>query len=297
LPSAGPVPELSIERTAERQARGAYLANNVYACMSCHSDRNSSLYAQPVIESTLGKGGYVWDEKHGIPGKVYAPNLTPYHLGEWTDGELFHAITAGISRDGRALFPLMPYHMYGGADREEIMDIIVYLRSLEPIAYDVPATELNFPMNWITKMIPQEPQFTLRPDASDPVALGKYLVNVASCYDCHTPMVKGRYDHSRPMAGGNEYLLIDGSKVRSANISPHKGSGIGGWSEEMFVKRFKMYADSSFVPAEVSPGDFNTEMPWNEYARMSEEEIRAIWAYLQTVEPIDNKVERFTPAP
>lgn len=292
LPRAGEVPEISVELSKERIERGRYLANNVYACMSCHSEQHHNLFGHPVDVSTLGKGGRLWDEKDGLPGRVFAPNLTPHHLGEWTDGEILHAITAGISRDGRALFPLMPYPSYGKADKEDILDIIAYLRSLEPITYDVPVTELSFPMSLIVNMIPKAPEFSRRPDPSDKVAFGRYLASVASCNDCHTPMVKGRYDETRLYAGGNPFQLGNEGVVYSANITPHE-TGIKFWNEELFLAAFRKYSDSSFRNVQVPPGDFNTVMPWNEYSAMSDEELSAIWAYLQTLTPIDNTVERY----
>lgn len=297
FPSGGSIPDLSVEITDESIANGAYLANHVYACMSCHSDRAHQLYAKPVMSGTLGKGGYLWDEAKGMPGKVYAPNITPFHLSDWTDGEIFYAITTGISKDGRALFPMMPYPSYGKLDPKEIYDIIAYIRSLDTIEYKVPSTELSFPMSLIVNMIPSRPEFTSRPDASDPVALGKYLVTAASCNDCHTPMVKGQYDMSRMLSGGNEFVMDDGSIVRSSNITPHKASGIGGWSERMFVQRFKMYADSSYNSPIVPHKTINTEMPWNEYSGMKVEELKAIWAYLRTVPALENTVERYTAEP
>jgi hypothetical protein len=82
--------------------------------------------------------------------------------------------------------------------------------------------------------------------------------------------------------------------VRSSNISPDSETGIGTWTQEMFIARFKAYADSSYVPASVSPGEFNTIMPWTMYAKMKEEDLSAIYAFLETVKPIENQVEKFS---
>jgi hypothetical protein len=65
----------------------------------------------------------------------------------------------------------------------------------------------------------------------------------------------------------------------------------------MFVQRFKQYTDSTNVLPEVKPGEFNTVMPWTMYGLLEEDDLKAIYAYLKTVKPIDNAVERFTPAP
>jgi hypothetical protein len=83
--------------------------------------------------------------------------------------------------------------------------------------------------------------------------------------------------------------------LRSANITPHE-TGIGSWTEEMFLIRFKMYADSAYVLPSVTPGEFNTIMPWTMYGQMKREDLVAIYAYLRTVKPIENKVEKYTMA-
>ena len=82
--------------------------------------------------------------------------------------------------------------------------------------------------------------------------------------------------------------------VRSSNITPDKETGIGNWTEEMFVNRFKAHADSLFIPVEVSDG-FNTAMPWTMYAKMDEDDLKAIYAYLQSLEPQKKQVLRFSP--
>jgi mono/diheme cytochrome c family protein len=59
LPDVGPPPDLKVERTEPRIARGAYLANHVAVCMDCHSKRDFNEYAGPIIPGTLGQGGEV----------------------------------------------------------------------------------------------------------------------------------------------------------------------------------------------------------------------------------------------
>src|SRR6478672_11518604 len=100
LPNTGKPEALTVERTPERIERGKYLANNVAACMDCHSARDYSLYAAPVKEGAFGGGGDRFDQSMGFPGVLSSRNLTPYALSNWTDGELFRAITTGVSKDG-----------------------------------------------------------------------------------------------------------------------------------------------------------------------------------------------------
>jgi hypothetical protein len=63
----------------------------------------------------------------------------------------------------------------------------------------------------------------------------------------------------------------------------------------MFVSRFKLYADSTYHAPAVAPDDFNTVMPWEQYAGMEETDLKAIFAYLKTIRPVPHKVVRFEP--
>ncbi|HET9054967.1 MAG TPA: cytochrome C, partial [Cyclobacteriaceae bacterium] len=65
LPNVGEMPQLTIERTPERIARGAYLAQHVMVCVDCHSQRDWSLFAGPPVAGTYGMGGEVFDQKLG----------------------------------------------------------------------------------------------------------------------------------------------------------------------------------------------------------------------------------------
>ena len=72
-----------------------------------------------------GKGGERFDgPTAGMPGVLYASNITPAGIGEYTDGELMRAVTTGVARDGRAMFPLMPYPNYGRIAREDVEAIL-----------------------------------------------------------------------------------------------------------------------------------------------------------------------------
>jgi mono/diheme cytochrome c family protein len=182
LPRVGPPPDISVELTPENIERGKYLANHVSACMSCHVERDWSRFAAPPVESTIGQGGERFGREEGLPGVLYAPNITPEGLGNWTDGEIFRAITSGVDREGNPLFPLMPYEKFGSMDPEDIKAIIAYLRSLPPKPGDYPTRELDFPVNWIVRTMPQRPNHLDRPDPEEDVlAYGRYLTRAAAC--------------------------------------------------------------------------------------------------------------------
>ena len=292
MPDLPPAPELTIERTPERIKKGEYLAMHVAACMDCHSSRDWTSFSAPLVAGTLGKGGEYFGPEMGFPGKFYSRNLTPASLGDWTDGEIFRAITGGVNKDGEALFPVMPYLSYGKMDKEDIYSIIAYLRTLPVLKHEIPASEPNFPMSFIINTLPHEPQFASRPDTTDAVKYGAYLVNAASCIDCHTQVDKGQIIPELAFSGGREFPLPEGT-IRSANITPDMNSGIGKWSDSDFVYRFKKYQDVKKVK-EINPSEFQTMMPWTMYAGMDTTDLKAIYAYLKTLEPISNPVEQYS---
>lgn len=293
LPNVGPAPVLTIRPTAAQIEHGRYLANQVAACIDCHSTRDFTKRTGPMVAGTEGKGGEGFLREAGFPGNYYAPNLTPAHLGNWTDGELYRAITTGVSLDGHALFPVMPYKNYAQMAPDDIKDIIAYLRSLRPIENDVPASEPDFPMNFIINTLPARSAGGKRPDSTNRVAYGQYLTTFAACAECHTK----RDDRGEPVpgmdfAGGNAFPMPTGT-VHSANITPAK-AGIGSWTRDAFIARFKAHMTEDSQPA-VRDGEPNSVMPWTTYAHMSEGDLGAIYGYLRTVKPVEVKPIPFIP--
>lgn len=297
FPKVDPAPELTIEYSQERIERGAYLANHVTVCMDCHSTRDFSEFSGPPAPGTLGAGGDRFDHSMGLPGVFYAKNITPHGISDYSDGELYRLITTGVTNDGRPMFPLMPYSYYGKMDQEDIYDIIAYIRSLPAVASEIPDSKADFPVNLILRTIPKNGEMTVKPDPADQVAYGAYLVNASGCIECHTQVTpQGVIIPELAFSGGRSFPFPDGSMVTSSNITQCPDTGLGNWDEATFVSRFKQYADSGYVNPKVSPGEFNTIMPWTMYAGMKEEDLKAIFAYLKTIEPIKNEVIKFTAA-
>ncbi|PRY16541.1 cytochrome c [Pontibacter ummariensis] len=297
FPNVDAAPVITIEKTPTLVKRGEYLANHVTVCIDCHSTRDFSRFSGPLVPGTEGKGGDKFDHSMGFPGTFYARNISSDKetgIGSWTDGEVYRAMTKGVSKDGEPLFPVMPYRAYSQMTTEDAYAIIAYIRTLAPIKHKVPRSEPDFPMNLILRTMPtNESAPALQQTAlNDELARGKYLVTIASCSDCHTPQEQGAPVEGKYLAGGMEFANPDGSVLRSANITPDTETGIGSWTEDAFVQRFKM----NLEPGKVAPGAPNTIMPWSMYAGMKEEDLRAVYKYLMSLEPNENKVERFTPA-
>lgn len=295
LPNVGPAPELTVERSPARVERGRYLANCVMACMDCHSTRDWTKFAGPMVPGTLGKGGELFDQKFGFPGAYYSRNITPAGIGRYSDGELYRLITTGVSKEGKAMFPVMPYPYYGKMDPEDIKSVIAYLRTLPPIANEVPKSVSDFPMNFIINIIPQKATPGKLPDTTDRKAYGAYLVNACGCIECHTKDDKGQIIKELAFSGGRKFPLPTGGVVASSNITPDMETGIGAWTEEAFINRFKAYADSSYQPQTIGKNNFNTIMPWNMYCHMTRSDLAAIYTFIHNLPVQKNSVVKFQP--
>ena len=151
------------------------------------------------------------------------------------------------------------------------------------------------------------------------VARGAYLVNVAGCNDCHTPFKMGpngpEPDMSRELSGHPESLkmppapkLGDGPWVWSAagtntafagpwgvsytaNLTPDRLTGIGIWDEQMFIKTIRTGRHWGVSRPILPP------MPWQNFARMTDEDLSSIYAYLRSIKPVRNQVPDAIVAP
>jgi mono/diheme cytochrome c family protein len=263
--------------------------------MDCHSKRDWTKSSGPIIPGTEGQGGDRFGEEMGLPGTLYSKNITPAGLGSWTDGEILRALTAGVNKDNKALFPLMPYLAYRNFSREDLYSIIAYLRTLKPIKNEVPESSINFPVNLIIKTLPED--YTLvnpEPDKNNPKEYGKYLVTAASCIECHTKSEGGEMVKGMEFAGGGSFEAPWGT-ITSANITPDKETGIGNWTKEIFIARFKAYNSDEIKNMKMSGHEFNSIMPWSLYAGMTEEDLGAIYDYLRTQKPVRNLINRYSP--
>jgi mono/diheme cytochrome c family protein len=291
-PKVGPVP-----KTPDRLARGQYIFEVVSDCNGCHSERDFTRFGGPVIPGTVGKGQEL--KGMGLPGRVVAANITPDRetgIGAWTDGEKIRAIREGVDRDGRTLFPMMPYAEYRSMSDYDVESLVAYLDSLPPIRNQLPKTQVPFPVSILIRSAPRPAHTVMAPQRGRTAEYGAYLVTIGGCAGCHTQEEHGKPKIDMRLAGGREFQTPWGV-VASANISPDPETGIGSWNESYFIQRFTLQKQSAHTGSRpVGPKQF-TLMPWLNLSQMNEDDLAAIFKYLQTQPAIRNKVETHPEAP
>jgi mono/diheme cytochrome c family protein len=287
-PAARPLTNRTFEPTPERLARGRYLTDNLLNCFACHSEREWTKRDVPVVAGMLGAGAPTFPIKD-LPGAVYPPNITPDKetgVGNWTDDQLARAIREGVSADGRALFPFMPYENYRYLSDEDLASVIVYLRSIPAVRQAVPPTELIFPVKYLIRSAPHpltEP--VPAPDLSTPVRRGDYLVTLGGCRDCHTPQQNGQRMMQLDLAGGFP-LQGPWGMVASANIT-QAPSGIPYYDEKLFIDVMR----TGWVKAR----ELKQIMPWWNFRGLTDEDLSSMFAYLKSVPPIAHRVDNSKP--
>ena len=293
-PMQRPASGIRVARTPERIARGKFLFETLADCDGCHSQRDFTRVGGPVVPSGRGRGNVLSALITDLPGTVVAPNITPdleTGIGRWTDGEKIRAIREGVDRDGRALFPMMPYTAFRNMSDEDVQALVAYLDTLAPVNNPLPTTRLDFPVGLMIKSAPRPVSNVPPPDRGNPVRYGEYVVQVAGCGECHTPAEKGRPVPGRFLAGGQVFHSTIGTVV-SANLTPDNETGTGKWSRDFFQQKFRDYLDyANDGPPKVSGPDGFTLMPWLTFSRLPAGELDAIYAYLRTVKPVRNAVE------
>jgi mono/diheme cytochrome c family protein len=274
------------EATPQRLARGKYLVDGVLGCFGCHTDADWSKPGAPPIAGKEGSG-HVWSDQ-GMPWLI-ASNITPDKetgAGTWSDDMLARAIREGIGHDGRTLFPVMPYPSYREMSDEDLASVIAYVRTVPAVRNQLPMTKMPFPLNFFIQNVPQPLTAAVpAPDQSTAVARGAYLARMGICADCHTPQEKGQPLPGMEFAGG--FLLHEPrGDVVSANITP-AASGIGYYNDTSFVKAMHI--------GKVGARPLHASMPWYFYGKMTDDDLKSVFAFLQTLKPVKHQLDNTEP--
>jgi mono/diheme cytochrome c family protein len=261
--------------------------NGLLGCLYCHSEPDKNLPGAPPRPDKRG-AGHVLPEEGGIT--VVAPNITSdieTGAGGWSDDALARAIREGIGHDGRALFPMMPYMNYRSLPDEDLASVIVYLRTLPPVRNPLPPFEIPFPVSRLILSAPEPITGPVAaPDVSDSVTRGRFLVTQASCRDCHTPSNNGQFNTDLEMAGGFPLSGVSQARVTALNITPDP-TGIPYYDETIFITMMRN--------GQLGARKIDAVMPWSAYGKLTDDDLKAMFAYLKTLRPIKHAIDNTSP--
>jgi mono/diheme cytochrome c family protein len=261
-----PVYAIVADNSPEGMARGKYLIEAVMACDSaCHSPEGKPFvgFSEPI---NFGP----------ISGIFATPNITPDEdtgIGNWTDGEIARAIREGLDKDGVELV-IMPSYNYHALSDADVAAVVGYLRNLEPVHNEVPPFQVNAVGKVMVALQMFGPRSLGEPYTAPMIAptvgtaqYGSYLVSLAACRDCH----------GQELTGG-EIPFAEAGTPKAPNLT--LAGNLAAWSEADFLLALRngLTPDGRMLDPEW--------MPWPDYGQMTDEDLIAIFKYLQTLPPI-----------
>ena len=256
-----PLPRLAA--TDASASRGEYIVRTVAVCGGCHGDH-------------LSGGREFRDWRIGV---ARASNLTPdpeTGLGNWSEAEIVRALRNGVRKDGRLLAPVMPYEWFHEMSDSDALAVARYLRSLPAVRNPVTQNP-NFIFKAGRALFLHPLSGTTVPE---PANRGAYLTQHAGlCADCHTQRTGLLQKPDKTRLFGGMTKPPKDFPVKPPNITPDPTRGIGKWSEADFDKAMR---------TGVRPDGRKLDpfMPWPAFAKLTDEDLHAMWEYLRTVKPV-----------
>ena len=253
---AFPKENLVVPSDRETIQRGKHLVVTMGLCSECHGPNLA---------------GDVFDDGP-MMGLMGVPNLTSGEGGigrDFTDADWVNAIRHGIGPDGKSLM-FMQSNFYHPLSGEDLAAMIAYLKTIPPVDKVIPQTRLGPLARWV---LLQDPTLlpaavidhSQPPPAKPPVGVtvqyGRYLANV--CSVCHGPDLSGSIEPGSGM-----------------NLTP--GGELGDWTEADFIHTLRtgVKPDGSKLDPEM--------MPYPSIGQMTDEELRSIWLYLQSLPAVED---------
>ncbi|MDX2011901.1 MAG: cytochrome c [Myxococcaceae bacterium] len=253
-------------------AHGRYLAT-IGACLECHTPRLSN-DPERLDEAKLMSGGTPfggpWGVVHTANVSAVAAAYQPAHLEAAIRGQLSFKFQ-------------MPTDLYAAYAADDMRDLVAFLRSLSPVDVPAPTNQLA---DGYRPPLPLTPR-TVRETAPTGVTVerGEYLVHVAICKDCHSPRAADgvSYDEERRMSGGGIGIKVSNAWLVPPNLTNDPETGLGRWSDDEIIAAFRTGKRKDgrrlhpVMPARVA------------YAEMTDDDAKAIVAYLRALPPIRAK--------
>lgn len=218
-----------------------------------------------------GGGRTIMDD---APARVTGSNLTRTTDG-WTGRDWSRAVRYGLTADGRSLV-FMPSHEYYAMSDRDLAAIAAYVTSLPEVDRELAGTEVRIVGRFIDlaggfALFPasQIDHAAERPHVPDPAPTAEYGAHLGvGCTGCHGAQLSGGAIPGAPPELGVPL-----------NLTPHE-TGLGSWSRDDFVRAMRegVTPDGRHLNPE--------QMPWRNFGRMTDVELHALWAWLQTVPPV-----------
>lgn len=252
---------ITIPTDAAAIEHGKHLATAIGKCVDCHG---------PDLAGTV----FI----DAPPGKLIAANLTAGKGGiggKFSDADWVRAIRHGVDPDGKPLL-FMPAQEFYYFNDKDLGDLIAYVKSVSPVDHEQPESEVR-PLGRVLflagqlDLVPAEliDHTGPRPAAPEPavnVQYGEYLAAVGGCHGCHGPGLSGG-----PVPGTPPN---DPDFPPAANITP--GGDVANWSEADFINAMR-------TGQRPNGKQIHPFMPWANVGQMTDDELKATWAYLQSV--------------
>ena len=260
--------------------RGEYIARAA-GCISCHTDKKGK--GEPFAGGRALKTPF---------GTFYSPNITPDKatgIGSWSDRDFLRALKKGLRPDGSHYFPVFPYTSYTLMRDQDALAMKAYLFSLQAVTRKNRDHDVGRPFRWRWPMrfwkllYFDEGEFAADDNQDGEWNRGAYLVTaLAHCGECHTPRnIAGGLDRDLWMAGTE-----DGPEGDAApNITPAPATGIG-WSVDQLTFFLKKGTKPDWEEADGVMGEAIADS----YEFLTEEDIRAIARYINTLPAIENHI-------
>ncbi|SDG21501.1 c-type cytochrome [Phytopseudomonas seleniipraecipitans] len=250
--------------------KGKYIAT-LGDCTACHTVPGKPLFSGGVaIETPFGE--------------LLGANITPdpaTGIGRWNFEEFQNTMARGHARNGKQLYPAMPYAAYTKVTSEDNMALWAYLRTIEPVHNEVETNQLPFPFNIRMSMrVWNWLNFTegeFEPDAqkSEQWNRGAYLVQgLGHCGSCHTPKnLIGGDKSSETLKGGELQGWM------APNITGVAHVGLGDWSEDDIVQYLKTGANRyDIASGPMAEAVENSTQHWRD------EDLMAVAVYLKDLD-------------
>ncbi len=229
-----------------------------------------------------GAGKIVIDDP--LVGTIMASNLTSGNggiAGQYAEGaDWERAIRHGVGADRKPLV-IMPSNEFNPINDEDLATMVAFIHSLPPVDHETAAIAVG-PLGrilYVTGLVTVVPAEVIDHTAPRPEAVakaatkeyGEYLAQ--SCTGCHGKNLSGG-----PMPG------VPGEGPYPRNLTPNMETGLGTWQEADFVQTIRtgVRPDGSVLAV---------GMPWQAFSAMNDDELSAIWLYLQSVpaQPYGNR--------